>query len=315
MKTTHILALTFAVSVMPIRHRAQSPCSISGLQEHTITALPGYIKDYTGARLEALSFKNDIHYASTPGCTATTSSLKNDPVAIKLKAMLGLFDLTKQIVQNVDIRGLEITFGLSGDAMVFYYTPVTMKLDATTKTYKVSRLASSTYTPQIYSYAAGSDTFTPLDAPGLATMQARQQEYMSNICIEHIPETNTFTSIDRGTSWTQDTKSVIFSFQEIFQIGENCLKCVDTQTLYLYNGSWGYHPAGEPNNVRNKHNLFISPEIVPENNGTYNVVANMAHLCPPSCDPDYTTSANPFILQVKGRKKTRTNDQVKSQRR
>lgn len=256
------------------------------LKENSID-MSGYIKNYYQVKQERDDFVSWIKYNDGTGMR----DLDPTPFVTTIDLMVKLFDKLPGNPCDVDIRGVRIIFGLEGNKVVFFYSPV-----------ELERVSGNTSVPNYYEYYVTSADPKVYDADlneispnDLSVFTSR---YATQIRVQRYQGSDFYTLNENTTNWHCDTKAVIFSFQEIFELYHGQYACnggsnAYDKPLYIYNGAANYR-----NNIlnrwRRKHNLFMALEDIDNPTFNSNVVlssinraANLAHLCPPNCNPVY----------------------------
>ncbi len=275
----------FSLLLPPVK--SQTCVYFTPLGEDSIF-VQGYMKDTASALREIKKFGQDVRYVQAPGCPENNPcQLNNAPLKVRPEALKGLFEKIKTL--PADIRGVEIKLGLEGNHVVFIFQLITMhykRLLGNERQYRcASVFPASVYVP-------GSESF--LEITG-AECDALTDAFAENIRIRHKDSDGTFSPLiteDKDSiSWRRDTRSIIFSFQEIFAMTNANFNCQEwkNEYLYFYSAVAEYrHTRYKPWwTLRNKQTVLISCEPIPSAEYRYTISANYAHLCPPSCNPYY----------------------------
>jgi hypothetical protein len=228
-------------------------------------------------------------FARTVRCGVTYQFIDQTPDTITMQAIVSLYNLAKrQVHVRGYLTGVKIILGLNGNKVRYYYQPLYMVYSHNTERYAV--IATSDH---VYDYDKLAGTFE------LAASEWRNDvaNYEANIWIDHFNK-GEFSRLryDEDGGWKGDTRSIIFSFQEIFEMyhlnhsgeaagGFYCGK------IFLFNGAASYHRTSSGFLVRSriKHTIYMKSDGGSETlvAGPNNKAANLAHLCPPSCEGLY----------------------------
>jgi hypothetical protein len=257
--------------------------------EDTITDMDDFFKTKAGAKNEVDLFTNRFRCDSL----GDTLVIDNTPQRINMSALDSFYRLANSQVKCANfLTGIRITLGMQNNAIVFLYQPVYMHDTGTYRqenSYYVFDLDPKTY----YTYDPAKFLFVKYNGDAAALCK----NYYTNIRIIHTQDATleTFNQDFSGRqSWKNDTKSIIFSFQEIFRLYHDNTNETDGQryckNIYIRNGAANYR-KGKLNQWRIKHTVLFSID-----NGSLNSFlslpqitevgrfANLAHLCPPSCE-------------------------------
>lgn len=247
--------------------------------------LTGYIKTGDQAEQELSNFEYWLQYDKNDDL----ADLDPTPFKINFNVIIELLSKLDLAPCSINIRALEIAFGLVNDRVVFFFTPLALKRSvrnpATPQEIQYNTVERH---PTTYIYDG-----TTLVSANAGEMQAQKANYEEKMWIQR-HRWSDFYLVDPNTGdWKSDTLSVIFSFQEILHLYRAAYPCgEDNKDLFIYNGAANYK-HWMLNLWRRKHNLFITLselELVTEENdlaATSGEAANLAHLCPPNCLPIY----------------------------
>lgn len=288
---------------MALNFVAQNSCNnvqcvdFSSSNEDVIN-LDNYFKTIEQVRQENERFETCIKYDIGNGL----QPIFNRAEEVKICAVAKLFNDVSDDFANTNISGLEIHFGLDGNKIYFIYQPVYMKNPTWAGHGKyrypvANRGKYYTYDTSIEEFSA-----TTADALRASTLIDNYKKY---IRIIQVGSSGTPIPINEDEGkWYQDTKSVIYSFQEIFELIDGIYLCGADPgnkypgSLYFNNGVMPYHYS-RFGDTKNKHTIFIASRTLEflnnnekdiENVSDYVLgwdAANVAHLCPPSCSPYY----------------------------
>lgn len=214
------------------------------------------------------------------------------PIKLNMANILFMYNAVKN--QAANIRGLKFSLGYNGGNEV--------KLMLTNVVMKCSKLqnpanANYTYTPV--------ENGTSYICNGNGTMSSINVNDLNNFCslywpevlIKHKSNDPDYTPMDYyPASDKNDTKEIFFTYQELFYYYHLNYQCNGgtnnyDQDLYIYNGSAPLKIEGAD---YNKHTMFISAYDLDSKSAPKKLVvlvvgdvANLGHLCPPSCYPVY----------------------------
>lgn len=273
---------------------SQVPCVNFASLHEDILELSDFMKDYSDVSLELTKFLDRTRRYDGE----TFHQLSGDAYVVNMKAVKQLLDLLPSTNCSADVRAMKVVFGMENNVIRFFFAPIIMtRVIGTTTgtcTYSVANV-----TPPTYKYDSGTKTMVQLNASDYASITYYE---------EHMRIKRHFASTDfsplnlDGEEWRRDTREVIFSFQEIFHLYDQNYCTGGTSSydkdLYFYNGLAKYFDS-RINIRRWKHTAFIAVEDIhnlkSESKITvkkvltaiYEKAANLAHLCPPSCNPVY----------------------------
>lgn len=272
------------------RQKLTSIACVSFQYEDEIDLTP-YIRTNTVAAAERTAF------ASNFKCNANNDDIQEPVVKLKMAEVYSLYDAIND--QPANIRGVKISLGLSGNTIVFLLRNITMNCTGNS-----TGPGSYTYTPTEigpYYKCNGDGTTSTLTAAQYSNLC---NTYTANIRIRHRAGEN-YAQMDQGNTWTADTKSVFFSYQEIFAYYHSTNPCSGgvndySKDLFIYSGGASkkegdqFHGKGNKTDMVNKHTIFLSTQEVNQKSQgkSFSIlgitdVANLGHLCPPSCFPVY----------------------------
>jgi hypothetical protein len=215
-----------------------------------------------------------------------TVPLFNVPVIIKISEILRLY----QLIENTqaDIRGVQIHLSLSGKNIIPFFNPVTLRcVDSSTLPGEYSY--NVIHYQVLYKYNTATDQFDVADAAEFARVTTN---YVNDIRLKHTDTDTEFTSMYQNAADgdKRDTKSLFFSFQELFRLIYGQDGCVGTPNhsgyLYFYNGGARLNIGGV---YTNKHTMLVTLEEftaktkLKKQFALVAEAANLAHLCPPNC--------------------------------
>lgn len=189
------------------------------------------------------------------------------------------------------ITGVRITLGLEGDSVIYFFQPIFMSLpDINDNKFIVHDLDSTKF----YRYKInGFDS--------LRGVPDSFAQYRTSIRVKRFSHGKRFREakeVNGDISWKGDTKSIIYSFQELYGLSaiafksNNAAKTFDrAEIVSFHNGAdifrrWPSNPAQR---WRAKHLVYVRAV---SDSGKFTLIrarnedhsaANFAHLCPPSC--------------------------------
>ncbi|PBQ33554.1 hypothetical protein CNR22_17820 [Sphingobacteriaceae bacterium] len=249
--------------------------------------LTDFIKNYDQIGTERTLFANCIRYEASNG---NLESLNDQPLVINASLIYQLFKKLPEDPCSVNVRALQIIFGLEGDTVQLFFRPI--QLTRTSNPAVPANISYTNTTPdaQVYKFANGEISEISTEQLAIYT-----NEYIAKIWIQRYYASDFYTLNLDSTEWQADSLSVIFSFQEIFSFYEMIFPCETNpdynKNIYIYNGVANYKNVIP--HWRRKHTLFLALEDLDsdvKNNlilSAYNSAANLAHLCPPNCNPVY----------------------------
>jgi hypothetical protein len=212
---------------------------------------------------------------------------------IKMSAVLQLYKESKAAADAYTeshpgtsaVTALRISFGMKGNQVVFFYQPIF--IHGTVSNGEFGGTRTEVGNASFYAYDASSQTFKPA-SPGTLLY-----DYHNQIRIKH-SKNKKFERINCVDSWKGDSKSIIFSFQEIFKLytGVFDRETDDNrycQEIVINNGAARYRRwRKDPFQTwRAKHTLYITcagQALAVTRRAADGDGANLAHLCPPSCN-------------------------------
>jgi hypothetical protein len=225
------------------------------------------------------------------GSEAIEPYTQSIPMRAILKLYVDVSKLSKCESGNAVVTGLKIHFGKEGKHVSFYYEPLYMCGNREGKTFTGNVVALG----EIYKYDDVQKIFTP--APSTTVEEYRKHLLVDRFRKEKFDpmyqEEN--PGVDR-IDWRNDSESMIFSFQEIFQLYHQAHEKETDSNRYsdiitIENGGANYRkkarlPAAL--RFRVKHTVFITTTdpLKKEITGVAHAKgdgANLGHLCPPSC--------------------------------
>ena len=214
--------------------------------------------------------------------------------------MMKLYEIAKKEMEssgrcntNNCISALKITYGLKGGRIIFYgqatYLVNSSNQSANRMPFRTQKLDKP--------YLLSGST---LQTISIEQMNKYAKQYINSVRVRRFKDNGAYeTAIQmNGTSWENDSKSMLFSFQEIFMLYHSAYNIKPEQgsanycrDIYIHNGGANYRRQAWYfwQRWRVKHTLFITNDqessLTLSNNDRQG--ANLGHLCPPSCDIIY----------------------------
>lgn len=168
------------------------------------------------------------------------------------------------------MTGVRITLGIEDKRVVYYFQPLYMiQTSPNSKEFNVRDVDSKS----IWHYVNGQFL--------MATDLSPIRNYISRVRVKHYEDApfEPGVEVPDNISWKGDTKSIVYTFKEIYMIHEK----VKLPEIGFHNGSDLFR-RNFLNRWRAKHLVYIkvgSSAILSIN--TDQSAANFAHLCPPKC--------------------------------
>ncbi len=274
--TSAFIAILITVAFLSRRQVCLAQCGHPRIDfiNEDILDLDDFYKDEQQAGMLQNYFNNNVGY------TAAHTPIDPSPEVIQMSAIAQLYDIARtQATCNPCVTGLRIIFGMRLNKMVFFYQPVFMCYDISQEGYMVNSSVLSQY----YRYNTTTKLFEPVMQD---TVTAYCQYYYDNVYIDHFEDGNyaPFTHVSQDVDWHGDTKSIIFSFQELFALYEANYPNESAGNRYcedvIIRNAAAYYYRFKINKDRLKHTLYVKTN----GDGAVLYAANLAHLCPPSCN-------------------------------
>lgn len=247
--------------------------------------LSKYFKSKASADTLSSRFKRTCLYSSAPE-DIDYLPVDTEPEIVNMQAIKQLYDTAKSHANQCKkgyLTGVRITFGMRHGKMVYFYQPLVLCYNGSS--FDVDQSFLSPY----YQYNDKSRRFEESDTTGYCS------EYYRSIHIDHFDnrELVPFIQFKGDGNWQGDTKAIIFSFTELFTLYHSNMdttegRCDYCQYIAIHNGAAYYRQSGPlPSKYRLKHTLYVtivgSNKVAPHNREVL-YAANLAHLCPPSCN-------------------------------
>ncbi len=237
--------------------------------------LADFFKTETEAGTLYRQFRDNFVY------TSAWHEIDLTPATLNMRAIADLHDTAAKYASGTGlVTGLRIILGMDGNRMVYFYQPVFMNFNSSEGKYQVNGSLGSTY----YKYNTANQRFDVV--ANASDVTDRCAEYYNNIYIDHFENDDfvPFREVEDNKYWKGDTKSIIFSFQEIYTLYDTHYPNEQNGDRYcrniiITNGA-AYYRRYATNRYRLKHTLYIKTNV----SGNVLDAANLAHLCPPSCN-------------------------------
>jgi hypothetical protein len=197
------------------------------------------------------------------------------------------------------VTGVKITFGLEANKIIYFYQPVYLRLKEV-KAGRSSYKVVNNIRRYFYRHRGNAFTHEPDTTPF--------NTYREKVRIKRFKNRGSYAPMrqyDGDWRWKGDSKSIKFTFQEIFMLYDLAFTETDNdrynENITINNGAADYKKWGINfhQTKRAKHTLFIAtlPSPDPSRNKKNKLLftdkrkndddgdgANFAHLCPPSCN-------------------------------
>lgn len=201
---------------------------------------------------------------------------------------------------------LRVHVGAAIDQSIeMFYEPVCVKQESTTANSFTGRIHTAMINGDFYRYSDDpAENFVSVDAN---IRNASLGTYRQNLGVIRFRTGRTCRRPSSANDWTGDTRSALYSFQELFKLYE--LNYVDTGLDRNPDGSYNGDkeirvwsgavmkkpPVGNGGFDRFKHTILFSilPTMVkllpPDGEPDKDQLANLGHVCPPETDCDRVT--------------------------
>jgi hypothetical protein len=273
---------------------AQEDCSSQNIPGHfTEIAFPdedeiyldNYFKDQPLAEREERLFGKRIRFVEND----EEIVVSDVPKCIRMSAIARLYLSINELgtgCQQGYLTGLRINLGFDGSQIVYFFQPVflclTEKVPGGESYYRMKSYEGDKY----FVYDDRSETFVSHTDNNMQTLCSRLYDAFQ---IRRSVFSHRFYGFKHDPYFEGDTKSVMFTFQEIFRLYHNNFREETADNCYgrylkIYNAAQYYHSGLSFNRL--KETLFIKTSKISNNAQNFLHAANLAHLCPPSCEDE-----------------------------
>lgn len=263
------------------------------------------------AQNQISEFGNRFEWADRglePKYLSNRTKVKARHSSIRMAEFLKLYHLSEnaarsaQVTDNEYVTGIRIKIGaeLVSETVRLFYQPIymTKKATSTANLFK-GEIKSGIGEKVMYEYNETTEMFQLVLVKDVESSRAI---YHENMCMMGIENDSTYRRPTVSDDWTGDTKSAVFSFQELFKLYELNYQQIDPG--FTYNSEVrvfsGAVPKKDPNGAiqtgRFKHTLLFSrlkdgseaviDENYPGGPPEEDQLANLGHLCPPATNCD-----------------------------
>jgi hypothetical protein len=314
MKTsTKILTVKFSIFILmligvkPMSGQSSYPDYIDLLKVEDSINIKEYMKNPINTIKEYLLFDINVKYTKQD----TDISLENAGLEISMSKLVDLYK-TLPKSPSTRISAIKIRYGFNGNTIVPLFQLATLDRVKHKKHKNVrKRKYKLKMQDTIYRYDS-TDGFV------IETDTAILDDYFKQVHLCHCidadedllyQEKKKCESLVFGKEkdWENDSRAIIFSFQELFTFYKDAFKGDEsgnkyTHNLYLYNGVSRFHRLlfwkVRLTKNRNKHTMFFtasplslkSPKPTSVGLKSVDQAANLAHLCPPNSQNLYFNS-------------------------